>query len=85
MGSRRRRSRRKPPSRSLWAAAILLALAGPTAYLVWDTTLLWWLAPLTALPVYFLIDKHGWRRGDRDESRHFNTGDAGPWTPPDGV
>jgi hypothetical protein len=86
MPKRRRQRRRAVPPLWLWAATILFALAGPAAYLVWDTKLLWYVAPLSVIPLYLLIDEHsGQSRKEREERQHFNTGDAGPWTPPDGL
>jgi hypothetical protein len=63
-----------------------LIVAAIAAYLIWNTTLLWWLAPLAAIPLYILIDEYGGQsQKAREKRQHFNTGDSGPWTPPDGV
>ena len=44
------------------------------AYLIWDVTALWWLAPLAVVPLYLVAPKNG--RGDF-------SGGEGPYTPPD--
>jgi hypothetical protein len=69
-----------------WALAVILAAGSLAAYLIWNTALLWWIAPLGFLPITFRLmrraEEKGWTKNQRGD---FNTGDDGPWTPPDGL
>jgi hypothetical protein len=60
-------------------ASVAILACGVSAYLVWDTPALWWIAPLAALPLYLLLI---W---EPEDPRRGGAGDfTGPWTPPDG-
>jgi hypothetical protein len=67
-----------------WGLALAVALAGGVAYLLWPSTLLWWLAPFAALPFLWLARTRAERTGShRRESEHFDShGAGGPWSSP---
>ena len=59
-----------------WMVAWLLAFAGPTMYLVWPSTLMWWVAMALLLPIVGLAS---WREYEKGYANH---DDAPPWSPP---
>jgi hypothetical protein len=70
-------ARASPRARSVVAGVgILLAAGGTAVYLVTDSVAAWWLAPLAAFPVIYLLLKLS------DESDG-GGGMEGPYTPPD--
>jgi hypothetical protein len=69
-----------------WSAALILALASPIVYVVWNTELLWWVAPLGTVPLILLVTYRARRSGRvASDANHFGPSDNYPWTPPDGV
>jgi hypothetical protein len=86
VGVERRLRRASPKARLAYVAGSFVVLgAAVAAYVVWQTVALWWLAPVAAFPLYFLLL---WER-DRPErdrrSTGANGGFEGPLTPPDGA
>jgi phosphatidylserine synthase len=71
--------RSRKTRRAYLAGSTVLLAAALVAYLIWPTVALWWLAPLAAMPVYFLVmwEPETQSQGTMDDF-------SGPLTPPDG-
>jgi hypothetical protein len=84
MAKRKRRSQPYDPIE--WAGAIALAVGSIAAYVIWNTTFLWWVAPLGIVPLLLMLAGRARARGWRsDDAKHFRSEDGGPFTPPDGI
>jgi hypothetical protein len=69
-----------------WAGAFALAVGSIAAYVIWNTTFLWWVAPLGTFPFLFMLAGRARARGwERDDAKQFKSEGDGPFTPPDGI
>jgi peptidoglycan/LPS O-acetylase OafA/YrhL len=80
--------RASPTARLAYLVVSFVALgAAVGAYFIWQTVALWWLAPLAAWPLYWLLIYDRDRRPTNDRDRRpagADGGFEGPLTPPDG-
>jgi hypothetical protein len=73
------RLHRRLPIALQWAMALILAIAGPVAYVLWPSATLWNYGALAVMPLCALA----WSRtGDPDESQSAGGIPDGPWGPP---
>jgi hypothetical protein len=66
-------------SRLSWVVACLLAVAAPAMYLVWPSSVTWWVGMVLLVPIIVLI---AWRQDDKGYEGPFGSADGGPWGPP---
>jgi hypothetical protein len=67
-------------SRLSWIVAWLLAMAGPATYVLWSSTVTWWVATLMLVPIVGLAAWRADQKGSVDS--YYGPGDGGPWGPP---
>jgi hypothetical protein len=53
--------------RALLDGGLVLAVAGPLAYVLWPEDLTWWLAPVPAIPLCLLAEWRHERKGFQTE------------------